>query len=235
MRTNLTSLTRSAAIVPFVGSLALLVCAPLVLPGCGDDAPKPDPAAGRRSEAVKATGPAATTPAPTQKPAPKPAPRKLCDVPPAAAGRQLPAAKVESVAAAGAPNIGDRVTNMNGRWTWVNLWATWCGPCKEEIPRLRSWEAKLNGQFSLGFVSLDDDRRMVQKFVDEQPANGMKATWWLADGKPRSSWMEAVRVPESATLPVHILVDPQGAIRCVINGAIEDADFAQVQALVAKR
>ena len=34
-------------------------------------------------------------------------------------------------------------------------------------------------------------------------------------------------------LPAHILVDPKGSVRCVVDGAVEDADFPNVQKIVS--
>lgn len=215
----------------------MFLLATVSIVGCSDNA-KPDSSTttpGRRNDAVVSTT-TATTPTVTASAKtvpPKPAtPHKICDTAPSV--KALPGSKVEHVEAAGAPALSDKIFT-GGRWMWVNLWATWCGPCKEEIPRLKGWEAKLGGQLAVGFVSLDDDRRMVQKFVDEQPAAGMKNTWWLPDGKVRNTWLEGMRLSESPNLPIHALVDPGGVVRCVINGAVEDADFAQVQAIVARK
>jgi thiol-disulfide isomerase/thioredoxin len=122
-----------------------------------------------------------------------------------------------------------------GNWTWVNFWAAWCVPCKEEIPRLRTFEQKLNQSgksFALTFVSLDDDARQLQDFLVAQPAGGVKSTYWLKDGPEREKWLIAAGVEADPELPAHLLVDPKGKIRCVVRGAIEDGDYDQIVALV---
>lgn len=218
-------------------SLALLGAA---LGGCDDDKkkPLPPPPSGKRNDAVAATGPTAAATAPTVTAVKPAAPRPpLCASAPLAAGRSLPAGNLPHLEAPGAAALGDRIPS-GGRWTWLNLWAAWCKPCKEEIPILRSWEAKLAAAgtpINLAFLSLDDDERQARKFLAEQPATGLKSSWWLQEGKGRTAWLEGVRLKDSPQLPVHVLVDPQGAIRCVIEGAIEDSDYAQVQALVSRR
>jgi thiol-disulfide isomerase/thioredoxin len=226
---------------PAPPTLILAGCALAVaaLAGCpsSSDAPRPDPAAGKRSEAVKATAATATTTAPHLPTAPR-APRKLCEAPPAAAGHALPPGNIPSMSATGAVPLGDKIPAGGGRWTWVNLWAAWCGPCKEEIPRLKGWEAKLaqaGTPIHLAFVSLDDDQRQAQRFLEAQPATGLRASYWLQDGKPRSSWLEALKLKAEAQLPMHVLADGQGIVRCVIDGAVEDQDYPQIQAIVARR
>jgi thiol-disulfide isomerase/thioredoxin len=207
---------------------------------CKDDAKPDSTPLPSRSEVVrdpnagKATA-AATTSAPAHPPPPK-APRKLCETPPAAAGKPFPSSKVSHLEAPGAPSVGDRI-GTGGKWTWVNLWAAWCGPCKEEIPRLKAWEAKLAAAgtpINLAFISLDDDERQARKFLEGQPANGLKASYWLEEGKMRTGWLETVKMKDPQ-LPQHVLVDPSGQIRCVIDGAVEDGDYPQVQSIVARR
>jgi thiol-disulfide isomerase/thioredoxin len=216
-----------------------LVCgvgALLVAAGC-DDKPKKASNAptGGRSEAVAATGTnaptAATTPAHPVAVAPK-GPRKLCDR--AADNRKVPGTqKVEHFEAAGQPSLGDRIPTGGGRWVWLNMWAAWCGPCKAEIPLLKSFEQRLQASgvpLQLVFLSLDDDERQGRKFLDEQPATGLKTSFWLPDGKNRTSFLETFRVKEPAALPLHLLFAPTGESKCLIDGAVEEADFAQLQA-----
>ncbi len=212
----------------------------LTVLGCDDDKkPVPPPPSGKRNEAVVATVTAPATATTVAHAPTKPTTRApLCGAAPLAAGRSLPGGNLPHLEAPGVAALGDRMTSGGGRWTWVNLWAAWCKPCKEEIPVLRAWEAKLaqaGTPINLVFLSLDDDERQARQFLAGQPASGLRASWWLEEGKGRAAWLEAVRLKESPQLPVQILVDPQGAIRCVIDGAIEDSDFPQVQALVSRR
>lgn len=218
--------------------LALLIAAPTLVAACDDDKkPPPPPPSGKRSEVVVSTSTAQATATPTQAhPVAPKAPRKICETPPASAGRSLPGGSLAHFEAPGTAPLPDKMPGA-GRFTWVNLWAAWCGPCKEEIPRLKAWEAKLaqaGTPINLVFVSLDDDERQARRFLESQPANGLRASYWLAEGKGRAAWLEGLLI-KNPQLPVQILADAKGQVRCVIDGAIEDGDFATVQAIVSKR
>ena len=63
-----------------------------------------------------------------------------------------------------------------GSWHWVNLFASWCGPCKEEIPMLTRWETALRPKMNLTFLSLDDDERELRKFL--MGGNGVRIARW---------------------------------------------------------
>ncbi|RYE85701.1 MAG: redoxin domain-containing protein, partial [Myxococcales bacterium] len=220
-------------------SLALLGAA---LGGCDDDKkkPLPPPPSGKRNDAVAATATTATTPTGAPSVAvPKTAtPRApLCASAPLAAGRSLPAGSLPHLEAPGTAALGDRLPS-GGRWTWLNLWAAWCKPCKEEIPLLRSWEAKLaqaGTPIHLAFLSLDDDERQARKFLADQPATGLKASWWLQEGKGRTAWLEGVRLKDSPQLPVHVLVDPRdegAAVDGVVVARLARARVLPVGAVV---
>ncbi|GGG49638.1 TlpA family protein disulfide reductase [Bizionia arctica] len=49
--------------------------------------------------------------------------------------------------------------DLKGKYTYIDIWATWCGPCKAEIPSLKALEKEYHGK-NIQFVSLsiDDDR-----------------------------------------------------------------------------
>jgi thiol-disulfide isomerase/thioredoxin len=144
-------------------------------------------------------------------------------------GTPLPTAEISG---AGEPLPPERM-ETGGGWTWVNFWAAWCVPCREEIPRLLSWQSKLGpGKLRVAFVSLDDDARQLQDFLKAQPKAGLRATHWLHDGKEREEWLAEAGMDVDPELPAHLLVDPAGHVRCRVSGAIEDADFARVREIV---
>jgi thiol-disulfide isomerase/thioredoxin len=49
--------------------------------------------------------------------------------------------------------------DLKGKYTYIDVWATWCGPCKAEIPSLKALEKEYHGR-NIQFLSLsiDDDR-----------------------------------------------------------------------------
>jgi thiol-disulfide isomerase/thioredoxin len=196
-------------------------------------------ATNERSQAIeqKGTPPAsvpATVPVAVSQPAAPKKPRSLCAGKLAEAGRAFPKKHLSRAAAKTAPALPESVQVGSGKWTWLNFWAAWCAPCKEEIPRLLGFEKKLAGSpFRLSFISLDDDERQLGDFLDGQPEAGLHASYWLKEGSEREDWLKAAGQSPDAPLPFHILVDPKGKIRCVISGAIEDGDYAEISALVS--
>jgi thiol-disulfide isomerase/thioredoxin len=122
-----------------------------------------------------------------------------------------------------------------GEWTWVNFWAAWCAPCQEEVPRLLGWRdrlARAGTRLHLVFVSLDDDGRQLESFLEAQPPEGLRSSLWLPDGKKRASWLASLRMDAAPELPAHALVEGTGRVRCFIQGAVEDADYTEIAALV---
>jgi thiol-disulfide isomerase/thioredoxin len=192
----------------------------------------------QRSEQVLATGsmPTAAPGAPdVHAAATASAPRPhLCDGDGNAEGRVLSRVAASHAEAPDAPPLHGKLSTPRGQWTWINFWAAWCKPCKEEIPRLLEWRDRLasaRSPISLVFVSLDDDERQLDSFLAEQPPGGLRSTLWLPDGHARAEWMKSLRM-KNPELPEHALVDPDGHVRCFIQGAVEDADYAEIAALV---
>jgi thiol-disulfide isomerase/thioredoxin len=160
--------------------------------------------------------------------------RKLCEIELGRVPRKFPKGTFTPVAAAGAEKPHDTtITPRAGRWTWINFFAAWCGPCKEEMPRLRDFQQRLASNLDVTFVSLDDDGRQLDKFLGEQPPTGVRAALWL-EPKSRKSWLDGLDMKESPTLPAHVLVDGHGKVRCVFEGAVLASDFPAVKAIVER-
>jgi thiol-disulfide isomerase/thioredoxin len=233
-----------ANIFLLLGALGVLTVALLSVSGCNDDK-KPAGATAERAQAVTAA-PAATHPAraPTH-PAPatsvSAAPRankarRLCAGELDQPGREFPKKSLSRARAPGAGEPSAKLPPSSG-WTWVNFWAAWCVPCKEEMPRLLEWEKKLRAagkSFTVAFISLDDDRRQLDEFLQAQPPSGVRASYWLTEGKERESWLAAAEIENDPELPTHLLVDPRGKIRCRVRGAVEDSDYASLLEIVGR-
>jgi thiol-disulfide isomerase/thioredoxin len=222
--------------VPAAVMLGLAACA--LLAGCENDAERRTSAPAERSQAVQGAATPTPSPPPVAASAPtKPAssrpPRALCGGRLDPEGRPAPKKSLSRRAAAGVPEPGE--FTLRGGYTWVNFWAAWCVPCREEIPRLLAWQKQLSGgkkNFRVAFVSLDDDERQLEKFLGEQPAGGLRATYWLKEGREREDWLSGAGVDPDPELPVHLLVDEKGKVRCRVQGAVEDADFASLVRLL---
>ena len=122
----------------------------------------------------------------------------------------------------------------SSRWTWVNVWATWCGPCIEEMPRLLQWPDRLareGAPVDLVFLSTDTDAGAVARFRQ-------KNTWApdslrMADGAAAPAWVEALGLGLPTVLPLHLFVDPSGRVVCARAGSIQSDAYAAVKAVVA--
>lgn len=219
--------------VRLVGRLSALSLAFSSLLGLGCDPAGKEPPAPvvKRSEVVTAPSAAANTAAPataSAKPAASAGPKKLCaDQPPHSA----PKGAVKTAAAPGAQALPANISFGVGKWVWVNLWAAWCGPCKEELPRIINFHSRLRSSgvmVDVAFVSLDDDERQLQRFLEGQPEKGVRASYWLPEGGGRDGWIQALGVKNAGELPVHALVAPSGQVACLIQGAVEDSDYPAI-------
>lgn len=115
-----------------------------------------------------------------------------------------------------------------GRWRWINVWATWCHPCVEEVPRLLSWRQTLG--VDVVFLSADDSDEPVTAFRSKH--TGMPQSLRLADPDSVPAWIESLGV-KGASLPIHIFLDPQNRLRCVRASGIDDNDLPAIRALVS--
>ena len=104
---------------------------------------------------------------------------------------------------------------------WVNVWATWCAPCIEEIPRLVRFRDRLaeeDAPVDLVFLSADRDDEAVAAFRAAHEATPEEPR--IADPATLPAWAESVGLDEGATLPIHVFVDPRGRVACARTAGV---------------
>jgi thiol-disulfide isomerase/thioredoxin len=219
------------------GSILRTFALAAALTGCDDNkgaVPPPPPMTGRANAvAAKETAAPPTTTASARPQTQAPA-RQLCA---GQSPRPAPKGALRTAAAPGADAPPASLPIGVGKWVWINLWAAWCAPCKEEMPRILGWQEKLRAagvMIDLSFVSLDDDERETRRFLEAQPPSGVRATYWLPEGE-RSGWLGALGLKGSTQLPVQALVAPSGQVACVIQGAVEDGDYPALAAFLGTK
>jgi thiol-disulfide isomerase/thioredoxin len=216
------------------GGVTQIAALCLAVAGCdGDGAPAPSAPTSRTDAVGGSAAPRPSASASAAKTAPRrTTPRSLCAD---AKDRDAPPVVADARAASGA-SAPPPMAFGKGRWTWLNVWAAWCEPCKEELPMLLRWRDKLASEgvaLDLAFVSIDDDERELDRFLASQPASGMRASYWLPESKSED-WFRKLGFAGTPTLPVHALVSPDGKLTCAFDGALEEVDWPPFSKLVRR-
>jgi thiol-disulfide isomerase/thioredoxin len=133
------------------------------------------------------------------------------------------------------PLAGPPPTASAGHWRWLNVWATWCKPCVEELPRLARWREKLlaaGRPVDLAFVSVDESSADVAAFRKLHPE--MPDSARLVDSNKQGAWFTALGLDAASPIPIHVFASPAGHIRCVRAGSVSERDYAAIESLLGE-
>ena len=122
-----------------------------------------------------------------------------------------------------------------GSWTWLNVWATWCHPCVDEMPRIAKWRDKLNAagkHVELAFVSVDENDADLAAFKKDHPDAPLSAR--LADPKIQPQWFQELGLDANPPIPINVFVSPTGHVRCARAGSINETDYAAIEKLLGE-
>ena len=102
-----------------------------------------------------------------------------------------------------------KLEDLKGKYVYIDVWATWCGPCRAEIPSLKAIEEKYHGK-NIEFVSISvdvaKDYNKWKTFVTDKSLGGIQL---FADKDWNSDFMKSYGIN---SIPRFILIDPNGKI-----------------------
>ena len=126
---------------------------------------------------------------------------------------------------------GEEMTlaDLNGQYTLLNFWATWCAPCRKEMPDLAALQTHLGGEdFQVVTVATGrNPRPAMEAFFDEIGVDNLPL-----HTDARQSFSRSMGV---LGLPVTLIIDPQGDEIARLQGDADwhsDSAAAIIQALI---
>lgn len=132
-----------------------------------------------------------------------------------AIGDPVPDKALPTLPGPGEGSIGDH----RGEWVLVNLWASWCGPCREEAPALERFYRRHRDQdATVVGINVQDNEGDALAFLSEHPTGFPQL---------RSVGNERSRAFGSTGVPENFLVDPRGRVALIRRGPVDDRFLAE--------
>jgi thiol-disulfide isomerase/thioredoxin len=132
----------------------------------------------------------------------------------AAAPAGNPDAALGSHALKGLDGTTTTLAAYRGELVVVNFWASWCAPCRMELPVLDAWNRAWAGRGArVVAISIDQDARKAKRFVDE-----MELSLAVMHDGPAG----LARTLDIPTVPYTVLLDRDGRVIGEVRGSAED-------------
>jgi thiol-disulfide isomerase/thioredoxin len=119
------------------------------------------------------------------------------------------------------------VASKKGRVLVVNFWATWCDPCREEMPLLMAASRRFSSkEIAVTIVSIDSLKKTAEvgKFLS---VNKIPFVCWQAKSHDPQPFIEAVDRSWGGAVPYTIVYDRRGQIVAKLAGQQTEASFAE--------
>jgi thiol-disulfide isomerase/thioredoxin len=113
-----------------------------------------------------------------------------------------------------------RLADLRGKAVWINFWASWCPPCQYETPTVRSMDKAYRDR-GLAIVAVQV-QQTVEAGIDYRNRYGLEYT---IGADVTGSIFHLYRV---FALPTQFFIDPEGRVRAIVNGPLDDARAKQL-------
>ena len=96
-----------------------------------------------------------------------------------------------------------------GKYTFIDFWASWCGPCREAIPHVKELHKTYGDRMNVISISVDEEEKAWRKAMEKENMDWTQLR--LADSGQNQ---EATMAYCLTSIPRLILIDPQGRVVC---------------------
>lgn len=119
------------------------------------------------------------------------------------------------------------LSSLKGQVVMINFWATWCGPCRQEMPLLEEIYSRYNRMgFTLLGVNVEEDSRGADAFLKETPVSFPV----LFDSEN-----EVSKLYDVIAMPSTVILDREGTVRYLHKGykpGYENEYLSQIRTLL---
>jgi len=112
-----------------------------------------------------------------------------------------------------------KLSDWRGKTVLVNLWATWCVPCRKEMPALDALQGKLGGG-DFEVVSINIDTRDTDKPKEWLKNAGVNTLAYYADHSAKV-FQDLKAIGKAFGMPTTLIVDPNGCELAALAGPAE--------------
>src|SRR3954452_14517452 len=119
-----------------------------------------------------------------------------------------------------------KLSDWKGRTVLLNLWATWCVPCRKEMPALDNLEGKL-GSDKFAVVAINIDTRDAEKPKAFLKDNNLSRLGYFSDAKAKV-FQDLKTIGLALGMPTSVLIDAQG---CEIGNIAGPAEWDSEDAI----
>ncbi len=115
-----------------------------------------------------------------------------------------------------------RLSEFRGKAVLLNVWASWCAPCKQELPRLDDAVERLRPKgVEIVAVSVDESAQDAEEFLRSRPS------WSLTFARdPGRRSLRRLDVPQ---MPTSYVIDASGVVR-EVHASSDEEDFRTLEA-----
>ncbi|MCS4504321.1 TlpA family protein disulfide reductase [Arhodomonas aquaeolei] len=113
------------------------------------------------------------------------------------------------------------ITEWDGQVIVLNFWASWCPPCREEIPLFNELQSRFGDVRFLGVAV--DRLDAVRRFMDEQPLK-----YPTLHGLGMAMDVQARYGNDAGTLPYTVVIDREGRIRHIFARQVHRGELAPI-------